>query len=277
MRPYLSFFLSLLCAGSLLAQSNLPVSLAAKPIQLFPSSPASLSGTITGSPVSLSAAAYYQPGGRVLPAADQPTLTRSGQTYSLNWTAAQTARQPSEIWLELRAEQTVVRADRIQFVRSNQPVSVALTLAPVNVSNLTGADLVPLSNSIAAVSAVLPNKLDASTYSAFLSSQAAIDDGQTTKISSLSAGKVDQTSYNLDKSNTMLSISQKANLSDVYTKSQADAKKPDIVAVTTFEAAQALSVAGKPAIYLITNDVKYGRSVTYWDGSTYSVSPLIPR
>ncbi|RYC69825.1 MULTISPECIES: hypothetical protein [Spirosoma] len=276
MRTYVTL-LMLLWAGSTLAQSNLPLTLAARPIQLYPSSPASLTGTLQGDPVAVTVRAKNFPVGTVLPDYLQPGITRNGQTFSINWTSSQTQQQPSQIWLEIRVEQTVVWADYIQFVAANRNVATQGQIQPVNVSNLTRADLLPLSTSIAAVSATLPTKLDSDIYSAFLASQASIDAGQTTKISSLSAGKVDLSSYNVDKSNMMLSIGLKANTGDVYTKAQADAKKPDIVAVTTFEAAQALSVAGRPTIYLITNDERFGRSVTYWDGSTYSVSPLISR
>ncbi|MGF7219027.1 hypothetical protein GGR92_005207 [Spirosoma lacussanchae] len=248
---HLLIFVLLLWAGAVLAQGNLPVSLASRPIQLFPSSPASLTGTISGSPVSLSVVSYYQAGGRVLPPADQPTLTRSGASYSINWTAAQTARQPGEIWLELRAEQTVVRADKIQFVRASQPVSSTLALAPVNVSNLTGADLVPLSNSIAAVNAVLPVKLDASVHTSFVSQ------------------------YNIDKTNTMLSISQKANASDVYTKAQIDAKKVDTYEVNTIAEARALTVPGKSADFIIKSHPPYGQTRAYWNGTKFFISPLL--
>ncbi|MBO0947492.1 hypothetical protein [Fibrella forsythiae] len=173
---------SLVCLSlSAVAQGNLPGNLSTAPLKLYPSSPYSYSGTITvtGSPVSISATAYYDypPLTFPLPAIDQPAVRVVGNTYYLDWTGAQTARQPSRIWLEIRAAQTVVRVGYLYFVREINPGATG-TLGTINIATLTRSDINQIRDSLAAavdgsVAAAASNAATATTQAGIASAKAA--------------------------------------------------------------------------------------------------------
>jgi hypothetical protein len=88
----------------------------------------------------------------------------------------------------------------------------------------------------------------------------------------------------LNKSDTTGMLQPYAKAVSVYPKSQtyskveSDTNKPDFDTVSNISEAQAQVETGKPKLFLITNDTPYGgSSLTLWNGSSFSVMPLIPR
>lgn len=115
------------------------------PPPMYPTNPAHWSGTLvtTGSPVSYSLTAYQGPGFKALAAENQPTLTISGNTYTVDWTGVQTerlSRTMPKVWLELRAGPSVILNDYIEFRYVSAPID-PLAIYIVTVSSLTLQDI----------------------------------------------------------------------------------------------------------------------------------------
>lgn len=64
---------------------------------------------------------------------------------------------------------------------------------------------------------------------------------------------------------------------DKQAMNQAIDAKVSLQTVDTFAIAQTMVQAGLSKAFIITRDEKYGSSLTIWNGSSYSVLPLIPR
>ncbi len=283
----LLLFLCLL-TGTLHAQV-LPGHFFKVPPPFYPTNPAHWSGTLvtTGSPVSYSLTAYQGPGYKALLPENQPTLTISGNTYTVDWTGVQTdrlSRIMPRLWLELRANGVVILNDYIEFRYTSAPID-PLAIYNVNVSSLTWADLSALSNRIDSLGSVgyltitssdaryrkqstpityaeLPDKPTIPTSAtqvgalplSYSTTQAGIDAGQNTAIAGKQA-TLGFTPYNA------------TNPAGYITE-------PPVVA--TFALAKAAITTGVPKSFTITNNEIFGAAThSRYDGTNWTHSPAL--
>ncbi|CCH02023.1 hypothetical protein FAES_4023 [Fibrella aestuarina BUZ 2] len=135
-----------------LGQSTLPYDLSAKPIELFPSSPASVSGLVafTGQPVALSATAYTDAGSDALSAELQPAVLLQGGRFYVNWTGEQTrqiAQERPQLYLIVRAGGTAIQAGYIRLRYGQVPLVPGSPLS-INVATITRADINQIRDSL---------------------------------------------------------------------------------------------------------------------------------
>lgn len=97
----------------------------------------------------------------------------------------------------------------------------------------------------------------------------------------LNGSKLDKSAYDnnraLDLANLNSRVLNSVYVQDKATTNQALNTKASILTVDTFAIAQTMVEAGIAKAFIITNDEAYGSSLTIWNGSSYSVLPLMPR
>ncbi|MGF7213862.1 hypothetical protein GGR92_000002 [Spirosoma lacussanchae] len=252
MRTLLYLLTVLLCASSLLAQSNQPAPISGS---VYPGTPFSFSTTITnqGAPVSLSISVTDRPGGKPVKSENQPTLTQVGNTVFGSWTAAQTLRlyQNRSVWVALFANGTAIRAGLYEFSYSSRPTRPGEVVNLQLYGGVMPDALAPLSTSIAANTDAINNRVTVTAYNNFTATQATTNQ------------------------NLVISLAGKAPAADVYTKAQIDAKKVDTYEVNTISDAIALTVPGKTADFIVKSHPPYGQTRAYWNGSKFFISPLL--
>ncbi|RIV20514.1 hypothetical protein DYU11_20940 [Fibrisoma montanum] len=256
----------------------------------FRGNPINLVLRFAADPPFVTCRAYDGPEGRILPVPDQPAVIYNGPFVTLRY--SKTATLPAAVWQEISWSGRVQLKGFLLFRKEAPPSGVVradtvylrttdempLTISVPNYQPVTMGD-------IPGLDAMLAEKVDRALYEAdqlqqqlSISQKADLTTTYTkTQTDELLGGKVNQSTYNTEKTAQMLSISQKADAASVYTKTQVDAAKPTLSLVSTFAQAQAQVQAGKPVLFIITADASYGSSLTLWDGAAWYVTPLIPR
>lgn len=142
----------LLCAGLIAHAQDQPFPLGTKDLYRYPGTPAVITGAFirVGSPVALTAVAYYAPGKAVLPLTEQPTFTITGGSYFLRWTGVQTksiGTKWAKCYVEVYAAGVVIRTANVNFAYVTQPIDPGQLLT-IDLSTVTKEEVDSLKTAV---------------------------------------------------------------------------------------------------------------------------------